>query len=329
VIATAPALRRSPGAGAPSSTWGADAAGRAAGALRPGISKILWAVLLSSLAVAPAAAQTLERIAATKTVRIGFIADQAPFASKGSNGAPAGYAIDVCGKVVAAINHELGEAQAVYIETTLADAFAAVAGDRLDLLCGAITITLGRRELVDFSAPFFLTGASAALRTDSPRDLRELFLSERTISPPRSPALRPFSASRVGVRADTMTEVVLRRAVLDGGYETEVLRYANHADGLAALKSREIDAYFADRALLLGIVDRDRNAADLVLATRLFTTEHYGIAMKRGDSDLRLLVDRSLSEFYAAPEFSDLLAGYFGDEASSLQKQIQSYAIPE
>ena len=51
--------------------------------------------------------------------------------------------------------------------------------------------------------------------------------------------------------------------------------------------------------------------------------------MKRGDSDLRLLVDRSLSEFYAAPEFSDLLAGYFGKEAASLQKQIQSYAIPE
>jgi ABC-type amino acid transport substrate-binding protein len=167
------------------------------------------------------------------------------------------------------------------------------------------------------------------LRADSPRDLREFFLAERTISPPRSPTLRPFAASRVGVRADTTTEAVLRRAVLDGGYETEVLRYANHADGMAALASREIDAYFADRALLLGAIDHARNTADFVLASRLFTTEQYGIAMKRGDSDLRLLVDRSLSEFYATPEFADLLAGYFGNEASSLRKQIQTYAIPE
>jgi ABC-type amino acid transport substrate-binding protein len=289
----------------------------------------LWAVLLNSLAPAHAEAQTLERIAATKTVRIGFVANQAPFASKDSNGAPAGYAIEICGKVVSAINQKLGGAQAVYVETSLADAFEAVASDKVDLLCGAVTITLGRRAIVDFSAPFFLTGASAALRADSPRDLRELFLAERTISPPRSPTLRPFAASRVGVRADTTTEAVLRRAVLDGGYETEVLRYANHADGMAALASREIDAYFADRALLLGAIDHARNTADFVLASRLFTTEQYGIAMKRGDSDLRLLVDRSLSEFYATPEFADLLAGYFGNEASSLRKQIQTYAIPE
>jgi polar amino acid transport system substrate-binding protein/glutamate/aspartate transport system substrate-binding protein len=98
---------------------------------------------------------------------------------------------------------------------------------------------------------------------------------------------------------------------------------------MAALASREIDAYFADRALLLGAIDHARNTADFVLASRLFTTEQYGIAMKRGDSDLRLLVDRSLSEFYATPEFADLLAGYFGNEASSLRKQIQTYAIPE
>jgi polar amino acid transport system substrate-binding protein/glutamate/aspartate transport system substrate-binding protein len=98
---------------------------------------------------------------------------------------------------------------------------------------------------------------------------------------------------------------------------------------MAALASREVDAYFADRALLLGVIDHARNAADLVLASRLFTNEQYGIAMKRGDSDLRLLVDRSLSEFYATPEFVDLLAGYFGNEASSLRKQIQTYAVPE
>jgi ABC-type amino acid transport substrate-binding protein len=281
------------------------------------------------MASCPAGAQTLERIVETKTVRIGFVADQAPFASQGGNGAPAGYAIDLCGKVVAAINEDLGEAHAVYVETSLADAFDAVASDRVDLLCGAVTITLGRRALVDFSAPFFLTGASAALRADSPRDLRELFLAERTVSPPRSPSLRPFAASRVGVRAATTTEAVLRQAVLDGGYETEVLGYATHAEGLDALASRQIDAYFADRALLLGLIDRSGNPDELVLASRLFTTEQYGIAMKRGDSDLRLLVDRSLSEFYASREFSELLAGYFGNEAPSLRKQIQTYAIPE
>jgi hypothetical protein len=34
----------------------------------------------------------LERVAATKIVRIGFIADQPPFASKGRDGKPTDYA---------------------------------------------------------------------------------------------------------------------------------------------------------------------------------------------------------------------------------------------
>jgi ABC-type amino acid transport substrate-binding protein len=34
----------------------------------------------------------------------------------------------------------------------LADAFDATAADRIDLLCGAITITLGRLETVDFGS---------------------------------------------------------------------------------------------------------------------------------------------------------------------------------
>ena len=52
---------------------------------------------------ATALAQTLERIAATKTIRIGYLPDQAPFAMPGPDGKPTGYAIDLCNQVVAKI----------------------------------------------------------------------------------------------------------------------------------------------------------------------------------------------------------------------------------
>jgi len=275
-----------------------------------------------------AAAQTLDRIAATKTVRIGFIADQAPFASKGSDG-PVGYAIDLCGKVVEEIGRDINGVESVYVPTTLADAFDAVAADRIDLLCGAITITLGRRESVDFSQPVFMTGMSGMLRTDSPRDLRELFLGERTISPPRSPGLRPFATSRVGVRTGTTSEVVLRRTVAEEGYGAEIIGFATHAEGLAALESREIDAYFADQALLVGLLETARRPSRLIVASRLFTREPYGIALKRGDSDFRLLVDRTLSQFYATHEFSELLAKYFPGQTETLRSQVLLQSIPE
>jgi polar amino acid transport system substrate-binding protein len=275
------------------------------------------------------AAQTLDRIAATKTVRIGFIADQAPFASTGADDKPAGYAIDLCDHVVTQIGSDIAGVQSVYVETTLAQAFDAVANDQIDLLCGAITVTISRRETVDFSEPIFMTGMSGLLRSDAPRDLRELFLGERTISPPRSPALRPFATSRIGVRDETTTEARLRRAIAEEGYGAAVVDFATHKEGLAALESGEIDAYFGDRALLAGLLEQAQDSSQLMLANRLFTREPYGIAMKRGDAGLRLAVDRTLSEFYSTPEFAALLEKYFPEEAPIIRTDIQAHSIPE
>jgi ABC-type amino acid transport substrate-binding protein len=276
-----------------------------------------------------ASAQTLDRIAATKTIHIGFISGQVPFAIPSADGPPTGYAIDLCNRVVMEIRGTIPGISVNYVETNLADAFKAVAAGDIDLLCGAVTATLGRREIVDFSEPIFVTGASALLRTDSPSDLRELFLGERSISPPRSLEMRSFQTSHVGVRADTTTEVVLRRAVTEGGYAATVTRYPTHEDGLSALEAREIDAYFADRALLVGLLARAQRPSRLILGTRLLTHEAYGIAMARGDSDLRLLVDRVLSAFYATPDFALLLGTYFGTQAAEFQSQIKAASMPE
>jgi ABC-type amino acid transport substrate-binding protein len=286
---------------------------------------LAWSVALSHVA----AAQTLDRIAATKIVRIGFIADQAPFASKGADGAPVGYAIEICGRVVDELGRRVPGLKPEYVQTALTDAFEAVAAGRIDLLCGAVTTTLGRREMVDFSEPIFVTGASALLRSDAPRDLREFFLSERTISPPRSPELRPFAISSIGVRSGTTTDKALRAAILREGYKIAVVGFPTHLDGLTALESREIDAYFADRALLIGLLEKARDPAGLLVGTRLLTREPYGIALQRGDADLRLLVDKALTDFYATPEFAGLLTEYFGEAASAMQVQIRALAVPD
>jgi ABC-type amino acid transport substrate-binding protein len=283
---------------------------------------------LAMTSLAPA--QTLEQIAATKIVRIGFVGDQAPFASKSADGQPQGYSIDLCNKVVEDLAAMAsGPLQTEYVETTLAEGFSAVANGRIDLLCSAITITLARREVVDFSEPVFVTGASAILRKDSPRDIRELFLGERTISPPRSLELRPFARSTIGVRAGTTTEAVLKRAIEAGGYSAEIVAFPAHADGLRALENRDIDAYFADRVLLAGLLNIAEDASDILLSDRLLTNEFYGIAMKRGDSDLRLLVDRSLSKMYLEAEFPAFLTKHFGGQAAALADLIRAQAIME
>ncbi|MDL2401842.1 amino acid ABC transporter substrate-binding protein [Rhizobium mayense] len=287
---------------------------------------VLAGLFLCVSAYMAAATQALDLIAQRGTVRIGYIADEAPFSFKKKDGSAAGYSIDLCGKIVDAIGGKIPNVKREYVETTLADGFNAVKSGQIDLLCGAITVNLTRRESVDFSQPIFLTGASALLRKDSPEYLQILFLDKR---PVRAVDAQSPSASIIGVRSDTTTGATLRDALGSDVPKTRVADFATHQDGLKALEDHRIDAYFADRALLIGLASHARNPSQLAIGNRLFTHEPYGIALPRDDSTFRLLVDRALTAFYQSDDFPKLLKTYFGDEASFLRSEILMQSVPE
>lgn len=283
--------------------------------------------LLSTFGMARA--QGLDRFAVSKIVHLGFIDGQAPFSFKAADGTPSGYAVDLCAEAIKSIAEKVPDVKVVYVETTLTDAFHDIVSGKIDLLCGAITATLARRQLVDFSQPIFITGMSALLRTDSPADIRSIVLGERQISRPRSPMLRAFASHTFGVRAGSTAEATLRRVMQIEGYGATILTYDSHEAGVAALEARQIDVYFADRGLLIGLLERDPAKSALQLADRWFTHEPYAIALARGDSDLRLLVDRSLTRTYMSPVYVDLLRKYFGDLAPMVAKTVLVQSLPE
>ncbi|NLR99430.1 amino acid ABC transporter substrate-binding protein [Rhizobium sp. P38BS-XIX] len=287
---------------------------------------VLAGIVLAATAYTAAAAQTLDLIAQKGTIRIGYISDEAPFSSKKADGQPTGYAIDLCGRVADAVGRKVANLKRNYIETTLATGFDAVKNGQIDLLCGALTINLGRRQSVDFSQPIFITGASALLRKDSPDYLMALFLDRPAtqVSAKRAPA-----TSTIGVRADTTTGATLRDALGSDVPKTRIADFATHQDGLAALESRKIDAYFADRALLFDLASHARKPSTLAIGNRLFTHEPYGIALRQDDSAFRLLVDQTLTETYQSDDFSKLLTTYFGDEGPILRREIMMQSIPQ
>ena len=287
---------------------------------------VLAGIILGISACMAAAAQTLDLIAQKGTIRIGYISDEAPFSFKKKDGNPTGYAIDLCGKIADAVGHKITNLKRDYVETTLADGFDAIKSGQIDLLCGALTINLGRRQSVDFSQPIFITGASALLRKDSPDYLVALFLDKRLaqVSAKAAPA-----TSTIGVRADTTTGATLREALGSDVPKTRIADFATHQDGLIALENHKIDAYFADRALLFDLASRAHNPSALAIGNRLFTHEPYGIALRQDDSAFRLLVDQTLTETYQSDDFARLLTTYFGQEGPILRREIMKQSIPQ
>jgi ABC-type amino acid transport substrate-binding protein len=278
---------------------------------------LLYGLLALVMLQAPAsAAGTLDKLRETGVLTVGYREDAIPFSYKSDIGEAVGYTVDLCRTVAARLKADLGldKLSITYVPVTTENRFKAVQDGRIDLLCGAATVTLSRRELVGFSLPTFISGASVLLRADGPENMRAL------------------SGHKVGVRGATTTEEALRNTLADLAVDAEVVTVADHQDGLKQLEEGAISAYFGDRAILIFLAARSKVRGNLRLSDQHFTSETLALALPRGDDDFRLAVDRTLSRIYRSGMIGDLFTSAFGQAAKPtglLQALFVISALPE
>ncbi len=291
---------------------------------------ILAAFIIPFASPSAPSAQTLERARETGVVRLGYRPDARPFSFPGTDGAPAGYSVELCRKIVEAIGAEVGrEVSPEYVQVSTEERFRAIAEGKVDLLCSADTVTLGRRETVSFTIPIYLTGISALLSANAPRELSDVIAGEASQPSSRSAIQQAMRRKTFGVRSGTTAETWLNGYVARYGGTAEVVAVADHAEGVAGVASGTFDAYFADRALLLGQLQAVGTPERFTLSDRLFTFEPYAIGLARGDEDLRLVADRTLSRFFASPEYLPFFRGFFGAPDNLEKLFLTIAAIPD
>jgi ABC-type amino acid transport substrate-binding protein len=263
------------------------------------------------LGLSGAAAGVLDRARDAGALRLGYRADAVPFSSEDAAGRPAGYSVELCESVVEAARTATGRAdlRAEWRRLGAEDRFDALARGEVDLLCSADTVTLGRRERVDFSLPTFVSGATLLYRADGPSSFEAL------------------AGRKVGARAGTTTEDQLTKGLARAGIAAEVVPVPSHEEGVRRLAAGELAAYFGDGPILLfqllGSPDRGR----LRLSELALGVETYALALPKGDDAFRLLVDRTLARLYRSGEIERVLAASFGAEASPSDLLRALYAI--
>ncbi len=251
---------------------------------------IAAALLIASQA---AAAGTLDRVKQTGTFRIGYRADARPYSYQDAQGQPAGYIVDLCNTVAAAIG------PGVHIEYVLVHAgerFESVRDGKVDILCDPSTVTIARREIVDFSLPTFLDGAGVLSRRSAPVQRFE-----------------DLGGKRVGVLIGTTTEHVLRDSLEKLGVKATVLPVHDHRHGMELVQDAKLDAYMADRGILAAMLREGGGRPGFELSKQYFSYETYALALPRDDSAFRLLVDKTLAQLYRTGRIKPILAKTFGN----------------
>ena len=239
----------------------------------------------------------LKRIKDSGTITLGYRDNAAPFSFRGTDGRPAGYSVELCSRITGAIRQELKlpALKINWVAVTAQTRLKAVADGKIDMECGMTTVTLARQKQVDFSSLIFVDGSNVLLREDE--TLRQA---------------SDLAGRKIAVQGGTTTEQVLRRTLKTLRVEAEVLPVRTPAEGLALVEDGKAVGFAGDRIALLALAKSARDPDKLQMLAQDYSYEPYAIVLPRGESDLRLAVNRELSRLFRSGDISDILNHWFG-----------------
>lgn len=165
-------------------------------------------------------------------------------------------------------------------------------GDR-DFLVSAITITAERQQTMDFSAPYFDAQQLIAVKKDSKiakfADLKKL---------------------KVGVQNGTTGDEIITK--LQGKDSVNIKRFESTPLALKELEGGGVDAVVADNGVIVHYVNNNADAAFKTISDTSFTSEQYGLAVKKGNAELLEKLNKGLADIKADGTYQQIYAKYFG-----------------
>ncbi len=258
---------------------------------------------------------TLKHIQETGIIKIGYRDAQPPMSYLDKDGVPSGYSVELCSHIVDTVETAVGRDVTVeYVLVSAVERFEAVANSKIDILCGNTTNTLARREIVDFTQLTFVTGGSYL--TKKGRNIKN-----------------NFSGKKIGVVKNTTTAVALEKLFAETGTDVEFVLLDSTLDGFNGLKDDTLDVFSADQVVLIGLILKAENPSAYAILPDMFSYEPIALAVRRDDSDFRLIADRTLAKLYRTGEIEAVYDRWFGlfsaTMPSAFEALIKLNAIPE
>lgn len=278
--------------------------------LRTAAAVVLFAAASSVAAQAPDA--TLKKIRDSKTVTIAYRTDALPFSYAADGKQPAGYTVELCKRVAASIGQQLKmqPLEIKWVAATSQNRMELVQKRQVDMECGATTATLSRMETVDFSSPVFVdTTGLLARKAAAAKSLADL------------------AGRKIAVVAGTSNQKALETALKRQLVKASVVSVKNRDEGIKALEAGSVDAFAGDKVLLLGLAGKVKDTALYTLLDDDLGFEPYAIVLPRGDSGMRLAVNRALAQIYASDAIVEIFRGAFGPNAQPSPALVVMYGL--
>jgi ABC-type amino acid transport substrate-binding protein len=275
------------------------------------VSLTLAALVLVASAAPALAETTLEKISRTGVLTIGARTGSPPFAYVNAKNEWVGFSVDLVEELVKpAIEKKVGKAIKVEKkESTPPTRIPLLTSNAVDLIAGTMTDTRARRDSVDFSITFFVTGAQFLVKKGSPIK-----------------GIADIGGKRLAAQQGSTNARIIRERV-----PTAQLReFPDQPAAFQALAQGQVDAYTNDGIQLAGLKAKAQNPAEWEIVGDFYSYEPYGMAMRKGDSDFRAVVNNGLMEGIESGKYFEIYEKWFGPRGElpyPMSPQVRSFML--
>lgn len=255
---------------------------------------LLLLLLLLGLTSAPAKAEsTLEKIAKSGTLTIGTRTGSPPFAYINKNNQWVGFAVDIVeAAIVPAIAKKIGkEVKLEKKESTPQTRIPLLTSNAVDLIAETMTDTRSRRDNVDFTLTYFVTGAQFLVKKGSPIK-----------------GIQNIAGRRIAAQQGSTNARIIRERVPNA----KLLEFPDQPAAFQALAQGQVHAYTNDGIQLAGLRAKAPKPAEWDVIGDFFSYEPYGMAMRKNDSDFRQVVNVALMEAIESGKYFEIYDKWFG-----------------
>jgi ABC-type amino acid transport substrate-binding protein len=239
---------------------------------------------------------TLEKIDKSGILVIGTRTGSPPFGFINKNNEWGGFSIDLVEKaILPALNKKLNkQIKLEKKESAPATRIPLLQSNTVDLIAETMTDTQARREQVDFSLTFFVTGAQFLVKKGTPIK-----------------GIQTIAGKRVAAQQGSTNARIIRERVPNA----KLVEFPDQPAAFQALTQGQVQAYTNDGIQLAGLKAKAPRPDEWIVVGDFYSYEPYGMALRRNESDFRQIVNVGLMDAISSGLYFEIYDKWFGPKS--------------
>jgi glutamate/aspartate transport system substrate-binding protein len=260
------------------------------------LTVMIGASLITSAVHAQELTGTLKKIKDTGTITLGVRDSSIPFSYLDDKQSYQGYSIDLCMKIVTAVQKQLGltSLNVKMNPVTSATRIPLMANGTVDLECGSTTNNLERQKQVAFAPTTFVTANRLLAKKASNINTLDDMKGKSLVSTSGTSNLKQVTALN-GERNLGMN----------------IMAAKDHAEAFLMVETGRAVAFAMDDILLASLAASSKSPNDYAITKEALSVEPYGIMLRREDPQFKMAVDTAIENVMKSGEINKIYAKWF------------------